>query len=486
MSTEFSFIILTLNEEQHLPRLLNSIAGLVADTYVLDSGSTDQTRSICDQHHVVVAHHPFENHPKQWDAALQLFPVKTPWVICLDADQVVTPELFQQLKEFRNEDHRNIDGIYFNRKNIFKGTWIKHGRYYPIFLLKMFRYNIGYSDLNENMDHKFQVPGKTRVWKKGHIIEENLKENTISFWIEKHNRYSDLLATEEIERILHLRKQSIKPDLWGDPNAKNAWLKRLWWNLPRYFRPVLYFSYRMLIQKGILDGKIGILFHFLQGFWFRLIVDVKIEEKLKEIEQANNAEPVVIKPKNIEFLRFAGLFPLLFLVLYYFNIGFIGLTSPGGLYIKILDQHFNYIRYWREFNIEASATILETFGYEVFTNEFRLHVKGKAGFILVYSCLGYGILSLFSAFVLTYPKPIKEKLYFLLTGVITFQALNTLRLILIALYWKPAPMLLKMNAHEIFNSMIYIIIACSIYFWINQKITNINPAYEQNPTKKSF
>jgi len=242
----------------------------------------------------------------------------------------------------------------------------------------------------------------------------------------------------------------------------------------------------MLIQKGILDGKIGILFHFLQGFWFRLIVDVKIEEKLKEINLANNAEPVVIKHKNIELLRFAGLFPLLFLVLYYFNIGFIGLTSPGGLYIHFLDQHFNYIRYWREFNIEASATILETFGYEVFTNEFRLHVKGKAGFILVYSCLGYGILSLFSAFVLTYPKPIKEKLYFLLTGVITFQALNTLRLILIALYWKPAPMLLKMNAHEIFNSMIYIIIACSIYFWLNQKITNINPAYEQNPTKKSF
>ena len=486
MSTEFSFIILTLNEEQHLPRLLKSITGLVADTFVLDSGSTDKTRSICDEYHVNVLYNYFENHPKQWDAALQLFPVKTPWVVCLDADQVVTPELYQQLELFKNEEHLDIDGIYFNRKNIFKGKWIKHGGYYPIYLLKMFRYNIGYSDLNENMDHKFQVPGKTRIWKKGHIIEENLKENAVRFWIEKHNHYSDLLATEEIERMFKVRTQTIKPDLWGDPNARNAWLKRLWWELPRYTRPILYFSYRMLIQKGILDGKKGIIFHFLQGFWFRIIVDVKIEEKLDEIKKAKKGQHIVIKHKNKQILRFAGLFPLLFLLLYYFNIGYIGLTSPGGLYIQFLDQHFNYIKYWREFNLATSATILKSFGYEVFTNEFRLHVEGKAGFILVYSCLGYGILSLFTAFVLTYPKPLKEKLYFLLSGVITFQVLNTMRLILIALYWKPAPILLKMNAHEIFNSIIYMIIACSVYYWLNQKTIKTNLTYEQNPTKKRF
>ena len=486
MSTEFSFIILTLNEEQHLPRLLKSIAGLVADTYVLDSGSTDQTRNICDQYDVVTAYHPFTNHPKQWDAALQLFLVKTPWVICLDADQVVTPELYQQLETFRDEDHRDIDGIYFNRKNIFKGKWIRHGGYYPIYLLKMFRYDKGYSDLNENMDHKFQVQGKTRVWKKGHIIEENLKENALYFWLEKHNQYSNLLATEEIERMLHKRQQSIKPDLWGDPNARNAWLKKLWWALPRYLRPFLYFSYRMLVQKGILDGKKGILFHFLQGFWFRLIVDVKIDEKLSEMKQENHLEPMLSKPINKQILRFAGLFPLLFFILYYFNIGFIGLTSPGGLYINFLDQHFNYIKHWREFNIAAIASILKSFGYEVFTNEIRLHVEGKAGFILVYSCLGYGILSLFSAFVIAYPKPIKEKLYFLLTGVITFQLLNMLRLILISLYWKPAPMLLKINAHEIFNGIIYMIIASSIYYWLNRRTVNTELQHERNQTNKSL
>ncbi|RYE57801.1 MAG: glycosyltransferase, partial [Sphingobacteriales bacterium] len=67
----FSFIILTFNEEIHLPRLLASIKPLQVSTYVLDSGSTDQTLSICDQHNLKVKHNPFENHPKQWDVALK-------------------------------------------------------------------------------------------------------------------------------------------------------------------------------------------------------------------------------------------------------------------------------------------------------------------------------------------------------------------------------------------------------------------------------
>lgn len=279
--TAFSFIILTFNEEQHLPRLLESIKTLNAPTFILDSGSTDATLRICSDYGAVTAYHPFENHPKQWDYSLKNFTVRTPWVIGLDADQLVTPELLLQLQNFNDSDHPDVQGIYFNRKNFFKGRWIRYGGYYPKYLLKMFRYGAGYSDLNENMDHRFIVPGKTLLWKKGHILEENLKENQISFWIEKHNRYSGLVAHEETERINQLRNQTIKPEFFGSPDERTAWFKRLWWKLPRFVRPFLYFSYRMIFQLGILDGKRGILFHFLQAFWFRLIVDVKIGELLK-------------------------------------------------------------------------------------------------------------------------------------------------------------------------------------------------------------
>lgn len=265
-----------------MPRLLASMAGLGAAIFILDSGSTDGTIAIAEAVGASILHHPFENHPKQWDFALKNFSIQTPWIICLDADQIITPELHQRLLNFQDADHQHVNGIYFNRKNFFKGRWIKYGGYYPFYLLKMIRYGIGFSDINENMDHRFIVTGNTQVWKDGHILEENLKENNISFWIAKHNKYSDLLALEEIERMQKTRLQTINPKFRGSPDERTAWLKRLWWRLPLYLRPLLYFTYRMIFKLGILDGRTGVIFHFLQGFWFRLVVDIKIDELIKQ------------------------------------------------------------------------------------------------------------------------------------------------------------------------------------------------------------
>jgi glycosyltransferase involved in cell wall biosynthesis len=286
LNTQFSIIILTYNEELHLVRLLESTRDLAAQIFILDSGSTDETIEIGEQYGAIFLQHKFENHPKQWDYALKHFPIKTPWVICLDADQVVTATLKNRLANFSDADHTDINGIYFNRKNFFKGRWIKHGGYYPFYLLKMFRYGIGYSDINENMDHRFIVPGNLKIWKDGIILEENLKENNISFWIDKHNRYSDLIAQEEVERIMRIRAQTLKPRFWGSPDERTAWRKQLWWKLPRYARPMIYFIQRIVFQLGILDGRTGIIFHFLQGFWFRLIVDIKIDEIIKQQKDA--------------------------------------------------------------------------------------------------------------------------------------------------------------------------------------------------------
>lgn len=281
-NSTFSFIVLTFNEEFHLPRLLSSIQSLKASTYILDSGSTDNTLNIATEFGCTIKSNPFVNHPSQWHAALTSFDITTPWVICLDADQIVTNELMSLLQNFKDEDYKDVSGIYFNRKNIFKGKWLKHGGYFPLYLLKMFRFGVGYSDLNENMDHRFIVPGKTIIWKTGYIIEENYKENQISFWINKHNRYSDLVATEEWERIQKLRTQTLQPNIFGSPDQKKAFLKSIWWKMPLYVRPFIYFFHRYVIQLGILDGKQGFVFHFLQAFWFRLIVDIKIDEIKKQ------------------------------------------------------------------------------------------------------------------------------------------------------------------------------------------------------------
>jgi len=424
---------------------------LNAKIYILDSGSTDQTLNICQKYNLQVMHHPFHNHPKQWDIALKSFHIQTPWVIGLDADHIVSPELCEMLKNFKDEAYTSVNGIYFNRKNYFKGKWIRFGGYYPKYLLKMFRYRIGYSDLQENMDHRFQVPSKTIIWKKGHLIEENLKENKISFWLDKHNRYSDLAAEEEIERLTKKRIQVTKPNFWGSPNERNASLKRLWWLLPRHLRPFLYFTYRMVFQLGILDGRTGIIFHFLQGFWFRLIVDIKIDEKMGHSKQ-----------KSANFI-FSFLF--LFLLFYSFNLIYIGITSPGHYYLSFLDKHFNYINSWRSFSISSAAYILKILGYHVSTNENHLINHGFSGFRLVYSCLGYGIMSCFAAFVIAFPKSAWSKILFLVAGLTAIQLLNTLRFILISIYYQAQTPALPIDHHDIFNYVIYLVLGTAVYFW---------------------
>jgi len=279
VNTEFSFVILTYNEEVHLPRLLQSIAPLQAAVYILDSGSTDGTLEVAAQYGATVAHHAFENHPKQWDFALNHFQIQTPWTIGLDADHIAAPELLEKLRHFRDAGvPPSVNGIYFNRKNYFKGKWIRHGGYFPKYLLKMFRTGTGFSDLHENMDHRFIVPGKTIIWKTGYLVEENLKENNISFWIDKHNRYSTLHAKEEMDRRDGLRGQTIRPRLWGSPDERTAFFKRAWWKMPLFARPLLYFTWRYFFQLGFLDGRQGFIFHVLQAFWYRLIVDIKIHE----------------------------------------------------------------------------------------------------------------------------------------------------------------------------------------------------------------
>lgn len=277
---DFSFIILTYNEEVHLPRLLESIKNLGANVFILDSGSTDKTLEIAKEYGAEIAVNKFINHPTQWDFALNNFKIKTPWIIGLDADQIITPELFLLLKEFKNENVSDkVNGIYFNRKNYFKGRWIKHGGYFPKYLLKMFRTNVGASDLNQNMDHRFIVPGETLIWKKGYLIEENLKENSIAAWIDKHNRYSTLQAKEEMERKEGSRQQAVQSKFTGNPDQKTAWFKKIWFGAPLFIRPLIYFIYRYFFQLGFLDGKEGFIFHFLQAFWYRLVIDIKIDEE---------------------------------------------------------------------------------------------------------------------------------------------------------------------------------------------------------------
>lgn len=166
--------------------------------------------------------------------------------------------------------------------------------------------------------------------------------------------------------------------------------------------------------------------------------------------------------------RFLISFLLLFGLFYGFNLFFIGVTAPGGLYSSILDQYFNYIRAWRQLCIFSTTKILEFSGYTIHTTETTLKVQGHSGFRLVYSCLGYGVMSFFAAFTLSFPKSFRSRIIFLASGLIIIQLLNTIRFTLISLFYRPINSS-PIDHHDIFNYLLYAILLSMIYLWVNHE-----------------
>ena len=166
-------------------------------------------------------------------------------------------------------------------------------------------------------------------------------------------------------------------------------------------------------------------------------------------------------------LRFILVFLVLFSFFYYFNIFFFGITSTGKHYSVFFDEHLNYIRLLRHSLLAATKFIINLFGFTSITNDYQLLVAGHGTIDVVYSCLGLGVMSFFAAFVIAYPKAMKAKLLFLVSGLVCIQLLNILRFALLAIFWdKKSGMTL--DHHTIFNAIIYILIAVSLYFWVKQ------------------
>jgi glycosyltransferase involved in cell wall biosynthesis len=275
--------VLTFNEAVNLEPCLRSVRDWASEIFVVDSGSTDETRDIARAYGCSIFEHPFETHSRQWAWALANLPLTGQWVLGLDADQRITPELAQEIRSIGNGSFERVDGIFIKRRQIFRGTWIKHGGYYPKYLLKLFRRQAVHIDENDLVDHHFHVNGPVARLRHD-LVEANRKEDDIGFWIEKHTRYAKKLAAEELQRRRGLRPDSIKPSWLGNPDQRTLQMKRLWLRMPLYVRPFLYFFYRYFLRLGFLDGKEGAIFHFMHAFWFRLLVDIHLHEMLRDVQ----------------------------------------------------------------------------------------------------------------------------------------------------------------------------------------------------------
>lgn len=175
-------------------------------------------------------------------------------------------------------------------------------------------------------------------------------------------------------------------------------------------------------------------------------------------------------------VRFALTFVVLFLLFYYFNVLLFSLTNPGRHYNAFITQHLNYIQALRWLLLYSTSQLLKGLGFSVIFNNYELLVVGHSIIRVVYSCLGLGVLSFFTAFVIAYPKQLKSKVITLTIGVVVIELLNIIRFMLLALYGNPYSLI---DHHTLFNIIIYLLISTGLYFWIKQDMT-INTHHEAN------
>jgi glycosyltransferase involved in cell wall biosynthesis len=270
-------IILTLNEEANLPATLASLRGLDAEIFVVDSGSTDRTLEIARAAGCHVIEHPFENYALQRNWAFDHLPIGAPWTLCLDADERLTPDLVAEIRQTLSESGP-FDGYMLRKRTIFMGRWLKHGGQYPAYHLRLFRSGWGRCEARL-YDQHFVVDGRVGQLKSDYV---DVITSDLATFVARHNRWAELEAEEILARAGGSARSgpAVTPLLTGTAIERRRFMRtRVYQRFPLFVRPFLFWFYGYVLRLGFLDGIEGLVFHTLQRFWFRFLIDAKIWER---------------------------------------------------------------------------------------------------------------------------------------------------------------------------------------------------------------
>lgn len=275
MTVSVTAIVLTHNEQLHIERCIASLKSNVERIVVVDSGSNDRTVDIAARCGADVYTHPFRNYATQFNWALENCAVATDWVMRIDADEFIDAELAGQMSSQLPTASLEINGFVVERRVKFLGKMIRFGGgVSPQFLLKIWRTNKGAVENRWMDEHTVLFEGGTANLS-GHLIDDNLKG--LGFWVDKHNRY----ATREMIDALNPEFKFFEEPtslLSSQALAKRIAKESVYARFPAIYRAVCYFCYRYFVRLGFLDGRAGLVFHLMQGLWYRLLVDIKILE----------------------------------------------------------------------------------------------------------------------------------------------------------------------------------------------------------------
>ena len=287
-SVRVSVLIPVKNEQSNIVECIRRV--LWADEIVvIDSRSRDDTIALSQAMGATVYQFDYskEGWPKKKNWALENIPWRNEWVLILDADEHMTPELTQEVADvvsgnYKPRDARSGgcgDGYWLNRRFMFMGRWIKGCGYYPSYNIRLFKHKLGRyerigtlgdtgSGDNEVHEHITLSTGQA-----GYLQHDFLHYAypDLNVWIEKHNRYSNWEARAMAEG----NKGTISASPFGEAIERRRWLKQVTKDLP--FRPTLRFIYSYILKRGFLDGYQGYVMSRLMA-WYEFVSIAKFEE----------------------------------------------------------------------------------------------------------------------------------------------------------------------------------------------------------------
>ncbi len=276
---DLTIIILTKNEEKNIEKCINSFGELPKRIVIIDSFSEDKTELVCNsfktKYNLDFYKHEFNNHAEQLNWGLENSNIDTKWVLRIDADEELTKDLSQEISEKIPIIDEDVTGIFLNRRIYFMGRWIKHGGIYPQKVLRLFKHNKAYCEQKLMDEHICITEGSTLEFKYD-FIDKNNKD--LDWWINKHNWYSGRELLDYTGSNI-FDSDGVKPSFFKGQVERKRWLKNIfYYKTPKLKRAKWFYLYRYIIRLGFLDGKEGLIYHFLQGYWYRFIVDAKIIE----------------------------------------------------------------------------------------------------------------------------------------------------------------------------------------------------------------
>ena len=259
-----SVLIPAKDEEQNLPACLESVAR-ADEVFVVDSQSCDRSQAIAESYGATVVQFHFNGHwPKKKNWALDNLPFRNEWVLIVDCDERITPELWDEIATVI--ENPGYNGYYLNRRVFFLGKWIRHGGKYPDWNLRLFRHAKGrYENLQtedipntgDNEVHEHVILEGAVGYLKEDMLHEDFRD--LYHWLARHNRYSNWEARVYYNLLTGMNEtDTIGANLLGTAVQRKRFLKKIWVRLP--FKPLLRFILFYFIQLGFLDGKPGYIY----------------------------------------------------------------------------------------------------------------------------------------------------------------------------------------------------------------------------------